>query len=97
MKGLLFLILSLPLATLAQEPSTADTFPVEDRVIPNDPQAYEEFVQKLDQFNRKLGGCPKTGHAETCYAPSGTYDAKLWKDLCSRAAKIFHFPRPNNK
>lgn len=97
MKGLLLLILYLPPALVVQEPPTKESFPTQTALIPGDAQEYTTFIQKLDEFNRKLGGCPKRGSLETCYAPRGVYDAKLWKDLCKRAEKIFHFPRPKNK
>lgn len=98
MKGLLILLLSLPLALVAQEPQAGeDSFPVQTKVVPGNAYEYEQFILKLDEFNRKLGGCPKRGSTETCYAPNGVYDAKLWKDLTKRAERVFHLPRPKNK
>ena len=83
---------------MAQEPrSTDDTIIVETKKAPGDAYEYEKFIFKLDQFNRKLGGCPKTGHLEICYAPNGVYDAKLWNELRKQAAKVFHLPLPKNK
>ena len=53
------------------------------------PHEYEAFLAKLDEFDRKLGGCPPQGSLETCYPPKGVFDAKLWKNLCKRAQRIF--------
>lgn len=96
MPGLLLLILLFLPAVQAQEPPAAapDTIIADGGLLGANSRDYAQLISKLDQFNRKLGGCPKDGHLETCYAPSGTMDAKLWKEIRGLAAKVFHLAVP---
>ena len=50
--------------------------------LPFDIRNYVEFMQTLDKFDRKLGGCPEDAlHAEECVAGAGIFDVKLWKKV----------------
>jgi hypothetical protein len=65
--------------------------PVDPASWPGDSfDQYRSFVIKLDQFNRKLGGCPATGlDMSACSAASGTYDVALWRQLRKDAQQVF--------
>jgi hypothetical protein len=53
-------------------------------------QKYRSFVLKLDQFNRKLGGCPAQGFdLSDCKSGLGTFDAGRWKEIRRDAAEVF--------
>ena len=63
---------------------------------PFDPQAYKQFLYKMDLFNRKLVGCPLKPdviHIEDCRPAQGTFDAKLWKEIQKAAPRALSLPR----
>ena len=93
MKGLLILILLLPAwsSSHAQEPlNEVPQWPVADTTfLMGDTEGYARFIKDLDQFNRKMGGCPLVGPATGCVAGAGVFDLRLWDSLSRRGMKIF--------
>lgn len=53
-------------------------------------QRYRKFVMTLDQFDRKLGGCPAKGlDLAACNAARGSFDAALWMQMRKDAREVF--------
>ncbi len=64
------------------------TFPLIGRDF--DIHTYLPLAQAMDEFNRRLAGCPKTAiHIEECIPGAGIFDAKLWKKVRKLAKQAF--------
>ena len=55
---------------------------------------YADLVALMDQFNRKLGGCPEKGFdMSLCIASRGIWDAKLWAKISQLGSELFSSSR----